>query len=88
MTSRTIHAARPDVRGDHRTDGIPCRCEPIELRDLNEPGVRVVVHRSMTDPAARREIAHSEAGGEPRLRAGVPGRQPTFDELLAREARR
>lgn len=45
--TRPIHAAKPDLTGDHRTDGLRCRCDPIELADLNEPGRRVLVHRPM-----------------------------------------
>ena len=45
--TRTIHAAKPGLTGDHRTDGLRCRCEPWQLVDLNEPGRVVVVHRPM-----------------------------------------
>jgi hypothetical protein len=42
---RAVHAARPGLTGDHRTDGIGCRCDPWQLVDMNEPGRLVIVHR-------------------------------------------
>jgi hypothetical protein len=45
----TIHAARPGLAGDHRTDGIRCRCDPHVLMDINEPHRAVIVHRPMSD---------------------------------------
>lgn len=60
--TRAVHAAKPGLRGDHRTDGIACRCDPYVLLDLNEPARAVVVHRPMPGGSAGR------AGSQPQQR--------------------
>ena len=76
--TRPIHAARSDLTGDHRTDGLHCRCEPWQLADLNEPGRAVIVHRPMYELAESR--AQSErldpatgSASTPRSGDGRPG---------------
>lgn len=54
MTPHTVHAARPGLTGDHRTDGIRCSCDPWHLVDVNEPGRAVIVHRPMYELAESR----------------------------------
>ena len=49
MTARPIHASRPGLAGNHRTDAFPCRCDPWRLADMNEPGRVVFVHRPFDD---------------------------------------
>ncbi len=55
MTSRPIHASRPGLAGNHRTDAMPCRCDPIRLADMNEPGRVVLVHRPFDEDAGSRQ---------------------------------
>jgi hypothetical protein len=50
---RAVHASRPGLPGDHRTDGIACRCDPWQLVDMNEPARAVVVHRAFDEDIAR-----------------------------------
>lgn len=70
---RTIHAARAGTPGDHRTDGIACRCDPHVLADMNEPGIRVLVHRPIPEPAAAdRSEAYAPRSAPPAL-ASVHG---------------
>jgi hypothetical protein len=75
MMPLVIHAARPGLRGEHRTDrGARCPCDPWQLVDLNEPGRIVVVHRPFTSP--------TERAPEP-VRSGPPagGRSPSVGQL-------
>src|ERR1035437_6999819 len=55
MSARPIHAARPGLAGNHRTDAFPCRCDPIRLADMNEPGRVVMVHRPIEAATPDRE---------------------------------
>jgi hypothetical protein len=68
MTSRPIHAARPGLTGNHRTDAFPCRCDPWRLADMNEPGRVVLVHRPFDEDADTAEA------GDDRGRAHEPAR--------------
>ena len=75
MTSRPIHAARPGLSGNHRTDAIPCRCDPWRLVDLNEPGREVLVHRSFDEDADTRATGDRETeAGDNRPDAEAMGR--------------
>lgn len=60
MSRGPIHAAKPGLTGDHRTDGLHCRCDPWHLVDINEPGRAVIVHRPMPNRSERTEPVECE----------------------------
>lgn len=71
MTTRTVHAAPYGLAGRHRTDGVRCPCGPDELRGVNEPRLRVVVHRPYHEHRRPRAETRPSSGAG-RTPAAVP----------------
>jgi hypothetical protein len=74
MSRGPIHASKPGLTGDHRTDGLHCPCDPWLLADINEPGRAVVVHRPMADRFEPTDPGERVEGGEPASRGRVKPR--------------